>query len=540
MSAPQPSSGKQRAPSNVENATLTPFRHRAFAILWSATVISNVGVWMQNAAAGWLMTTLTNDPFLVSMVQVATSVPLFLLALPAGALADILDRRMLLIAVQATAAIVAGVFGYLVHAQLVSPDGLLVFIVTMGATAALITPAWYAIVPQLVPAALLRPAVALNGVGVNISRAIGPALAGLIIAAWGIASPFWLDAASTLVVIAALLWWKPPAEEFNRLPPERFSRAIAAGLRHARNNMHLRATLIRGGGFFVVASAYWALLPLTARHQIDGGPALYGLLLGGIGAGAVSGAFTLPFFNRRLGPDRLVAAGVAGTAVALVLFGLAQRPVLAVMASLLAGVSWILVLATMTVSAQVVLPAWVRGRGLSVFVAVMFGSLTVGSALWGKVAAWAGLPAAHVIAAVCALASVPLLWRWKLQPSAALDLTPSMHWQDPVLAQDVGHDRGPVLVTVEYHIDPERRDAFLRTLGQLGGERRRDGAFDWWVFEDVAVQGRFVETFMLDSWVDHLRQHARVSNTARALQERVDAFQLQGKPVVTHLIASTP
>jgi len=540
MAAPLAFSSSDKAKPAADGSTLSPFRHPAFTVLWLATVVSNVGVWMQNAAAGWLMTGLTSDPFLVSLVQVATSVPVFLFALPAGALADIVDRRRLLIAMQVAAAVLVAAFGFLVHAGRVTPGVLLAFVVLAGTAAALIMPAWQSIVPQLVPRAHLQPAVALNSIGVNISRAIGPALAGLVITVWGLASPFWVNTATTLGVIAALIWWHPKEDAAARhLPPERFHRAIAAGLRHARYNPHLRATLIRSAGFFIVASAYWALLPLVARRQIAGGPALYGILLGAIGAGAVCAAFVLPLLKRHLGPDRLVAAAVIGTAAALILFGLARQPPIALVASVLAGISWISVLATLNVSAQVALPGWVRGRGLSIFVAVMFGSLTVGSALWGQVAVWAGLPAAHFTAAAAALITIPLLWSWKLQSGAALDLTPSMHWPEPVLAQEVEEDRGPVLVTVEYLIRPEDRTPFLVALSKLGDERRRDGAFDWWIFEDVAKPGRFVETFMLDSWIEHMRQHARVSNTDRELQERVRGFQIQGTPQVTHLIAAS-
>ena len=526
--------------SDATRSAWTPFRDRAFTVLWIATVVSNVGVWMQNAAAGWLMTGLTADPFLVSLVQVATSVPMFLFALPAGALSDIVDRRRLLIAMQVVAAVLVAAFGFLVHAGRVTPGVLLAFVAMAGTAAALIMPAWQTIVPQLVPRTRLQPAVALNSVGLNISRAIGPALAGLVITVWGLASPFWVNAATTTGVIAALIWWHPKEDAAaGRLPPERFYRAISTGLRHARYNTDLRATLIRAAGFFVMASAYWALLPLVARYQIAGGPALYGLLLGAIGAGAVCAAFVLPLLKRYLGPDRLVAAAVIGTAAAMILFGLARQPPVALVASVLAGISWISALATLNVSAQVALPDWVRGRGLSIFVAAMFGSLTVGSALWGKVALWAGLSAAHFIAATAALVTIPLLWKWKLQTGAALDLTPSMHWPEPVLAHEVEQDRGPVLVTVEYLIRPEDRTTFLVALSKLGDERRRDGAFDWWIFEDVAKPGRFVETFMLDSWIEHMRQHARVSNTDRELQERVRDFHIQGTPQVTHFVAAS-
>jgi MFS family permease len=530
-----------RLPDRIDatRSAWAPFRHLAFTVLWIATVVSNVGTWMQNAAAGWLMTSLAPDPFMVSLVQVATSLPLFLFALPAGALADIVDRRRLLVVIQVVVTILVAAFALVIGLGWVTPGLLLAFTFLAAAAAALIMPAWQSIVPQLVPRQDLQPAVALNSVGLNISRAIGPALAGLIIAVWGMAAPFWVNAVTTVGVIAALIWWRPPVDDAGaRLPPEQFHRAVAAGLRHARHNPHLRATLVRAMGFFIFASAYWALLPLVARNQVAGGPELYGLLLGAIGAGAVAAAFLLPWLKRQLGADRLVAAGTLGTALALLMFALARAPAVALAASLIAGVSWIAVLATINVSAQVALPGWVRGRGLSIFGTVMFGSLTLGSAVWGKVAALTGLPAAHLIAMGGALVTIPILWRWKLQTGADLDLRPSMHWPEPALAQDVEADRGPVLVTVEYRIRPDDRAPFLVALARLAGERRRDGAFDWDVFEDMAQPGRFVETFMLDSWIEHLRQHARVTQADRELQDSVNRFHIDGAPTVTHLIAA--
>jgi MFS family permease len=530
----------QASATRPEGSSLAPFRSPPFTVLWIATVVSNVGVWMQNAAAGWLMTGLTTDPFVVSLVQVATSLPIFFLALPAGALADIVDRRRLLIAMQIAVTILVAAFGALVSAGRVTPNILLDFLFLAASAAAIVMPTWQSIVPQLVEPADLQPAVAMNSVGVNISRAIGPALAGLVIAAWGLASPYWVNAATTVGVIAALIWLRPAIDDdAGRLPPEHFYRAIAAGLRHARFNAPLRATLLRAVGFFLFGSAYWAMLPLLARKQIVGGPELYGLLLGTIGVGAVAAAFFLPMLKRRLGPDRTFAAGSFGTGLALLLFGLARQPAIALVASLIAGMSWISVLATLNVSAQVSLPGWVRGRGLSVFVAVMFASLTVGSAVWGKAAGGIGLPAAHFVAAAGVCLSVPLLWRWKLHTGARLDLTPSMHWPQPLPFQEIDSDRGPVLVTVEYHVSSTDRSAFLTALAKLAGERRRDGAFEWGVYEDIAEQGRFVETFMLDSWVDHLRQHRRVSNTDKELQHIVHAFNVGEPPKVTHLLAAS-
>jgi predicted MFS family arabinose efflux permease len=517
-----------------------PFQHTTFAILWTATVAANIGTWMYNAAAGWLITTLTPDPVVVSLVQVATSAPMFLFALPAGALADILDKRRLLIAVVLVSTCIASAIAALVSLGWVTPAVLLTFTFLLGATAALTAPAWQAVVPSLVPQHDLAPAISANGVGVNISRAVGPALGGVIIAGFGIAMPFWLNALSNVGIIAALLWWRSPPPPAHRLPAERFVSAMRAGFRHTRHNLHLRATLIRAVAFFLFASAYWALLPLVARDRIAGGPGLYGFMLGTIGAAAIGGAFILPWLKTTLGPDRVVAVGTVGTATALVLFGLSHEPLTGLAASALAGVSWIWVLASFNVSAQVALPDWVRGRGLSMFVTVLFGAIALGSALWGRAAGLIGLPQALFAAAAGAVVMIPATWRWKLQTSAGADLAPSMHWPEPVVDREIAPDRGPIMVTVEYRIQPDNREAFLAALEEIGHERRRDGAYAWGVFEDASQTGRFVETFHVESWLEHLRQHERVTNADRVLQDIVDRHHLDGAPEVKHFIAAFP
>jgi predicted MFS family arabinose efflux permease len=515
-----------------------PFRHPAFVVIWIASVVASVGTWMYTAASGWLMTGLNPDPLIVSLVQVAASLPIFLIAIPAGALADIVDRRRFLIAGEVANTVIAAIFAGLVTLDLVTPGILLMFTFLIGAFGALTAPAWQAVTPELVPKEDLQTAIAANSVGFNISRAIGPALGGALTAAFGIAAPFWVNAASNLGINFGLLWWRPPRGRASRLPAEKFGRAIRTGLRYARNNPDLRATLLRAVGFFVFASAYWALLPLVARSQLATGPEIYGVLLGAIGAGAVGAAFALPWARARLGADRLVAAGTIGTAVALVLFGVARSSATALVASLLAGASWIAVLSTLNVSAQVALPEWVRARGLALFMTVYFGAHTAGSVLWGQVAALAGLPLAHFMAAVGALVIIPLTWRWHLQTGAEVDLTPSMHWPVPIVSRELEQDRGPVLVTVEYRIDPAQRRPFLAALDRLSHERRRDGAYRWGVFEDAADPARFVETFSVESWLEHMRQHERVTQADRVLENEVRRFQVEGEPKVTHMIAA--
>jgi MFS family permease len=515
-------------------------RYPVFRSLWIATVVSNVGSWMYNAASGWLMTSLTPSPLIVSLVQVANSLPLFLFALPAGALADTLDKRRLILALEILTTLLSAVFALLVTLHAVNATLLLLSIFVLGILAALETPAWQAIVPQLVPDSALSSAVAVNSVGINISRVIGPAITGYIIVGLGVAAPFWLDAFSNGGVIGVIFRWRPPPRTTLRpLPAERLSGAIRAGVRYARYNRALRATLARAVGFFFFASAYWALLPLVARNQLQGGPALYGTLLAAIGAGAVVGALFLPRMQARMGADGVVVLGQAGTAAALVLFGLAHQPWVAALACLLAGISWIVVLAILNVSAQIVLPDWVRGRGLAVYVTVFFGTMTLGSAFWGLTAEQSGLGPAHYLAGGGALIALWVTRRWKLHVEPAVDLTPSMHWPPPVLADGLDKDAGPVLVTIEYHVDAANREAFLAALVPLAYERQRDGAYDWNVFQDTEHPERMIETFLSDSWLDHLRQHGRVTRADQAAEDEVRRL-VRAPPRIAHYIAARP
>jgi len=515
----------------------SPLRNRSYAVLWTATVVTNIGWWMYGAAAGWLMTGLSIDPLMVSLVQVASSLPMFLLALPAGALADIVDKRRLLILTEIGVVLVSTMLATLVWLDRITPLVLLFFTFLLGAGAALVAPSWQAIVPLLVRRPEELPAaVALNSVGVNISRAIGPALVGVLTLGVGVSAPFWVNAFSNFGTVGALIWWRSPEATSDELPTERFLNAIVAGGRYARHNSLLRATLFHAVGFFVFASAYWALLPLVARTQIGGGPGLYGVLLGAIGAGAILGALALPKLRAKLGPNGLVNAAAVGTAIALGLFGAARDPWTALGASLLAGVCWIAAVSSFNVSAQFALPEWVRGRGLAIYVTVFSGALTLGSALWGQLASMVGLSMAHFVAAAGALLAIPLTQRWKLQASAGVDLAPSMHWPAPVTSLQIEEDAGPVLVTVEYKVVPRYCKTFLAAIERMSAQRRRDGAYAWGVFEDAAEPGRFVETFLVDSWLEHLRQHARVTNADRELEERVHGLLIE-EPTVTHLIS---
>jgi predicted MFS family arabinose efflux permease len=461
---------------------------------------------------------------------------MFLFALPAGALADVLDARRLLVFVEGAIIVAAIPFALLVELDRMTPVLLLTFTFLLETGAAMGAPAWQSIVPRLVPRAELPAAVAANSVSVNMSRALGPALGGFLMSAVAIAAPFWVNAFSNVGSIGALIWWRPHDRARDGLPAERLASAIRTGLRFARNTPPLRATLVRAVGFFFFASAYWALLPLVARKQVAGGPELYGLLLAAIGGGAIAGAFAIPSLRAKLGADGLVAAGQVGTALAMALFGIAREPAIAAMASLIAGVCWIAAVSTLNVSTQVSLPEWVRARGLAVYVAIMFGSMTIGSATWGEVASCCGLAFANLAAAAGAVIAVAITWRWKLHRGEALDLTPSMYWPEPIVTGTVEDDEGPVMVTIEYRIAHEHRKAFLAAKDALERQRRRGGAYAWGLFEDTSVPGRFVESFRVESWIEHLRQHERATVADRGLDERVRGYS-EIAPRATHFIA---
>jgi MFS family permease len=505
--------------------------------IWTSSIIANVGIAIFDTGSGWLMTSLNAHPMVVSLVQVATTLPMFLFTLPAGALTDIIDARRLLIVVQSLIVVVATAFAALVLFDRSAPDTLLLTNFLLGAGGALCSPAWLSVTPLLVSRDELDNATAANSVGYNLSRAVGPAIGGIAIATIGVSAPFWIFALSNLGVIGALLWWRPKQRCTKGLPAERLTSAVRTGLRYAANNRHLRATLIRALAFFPFASAYWALLPLVARHQMNNGPEVYGALLAAIGAGAIGGSFALTWLKAKIGPDRLAGLGSLGTALALALFGMAREPAVAFLASAVAGASWTIVLASLYVSAQVALPDWVRGRGLAVFLTVYFGAMTAGSAAWGEIAGIEGLSSALLIAAAGAAVAIPLTWRWKLQTAAGLDLTPAMHWRTPNFSLRVENDQGPILVTVDYRVDGKNRSAFLEAIDEMGYERKRDGAFAWGVFEDATDPGRFVETFLIESWLElrHLRE--RVTNADRMLEDQIRGL-LSSPPSVTFLVAS--
>lgn len=522
----------------MTDQTAKPLSSPVFRALWIATIVSNIGTWMHDVGAGWLMTSLSANPLMVALVQAATTLPMFLLALPAGALADIVDRRKLLIGAQLFSLVATALLALATVGGITTAPLLLALTAAIAVGAVLSAPTFQAIVPELVPGKALQQAVALNSLGVNIARAIGPALGGIIIAAAGTGAVFALNAVSVLGVIAVIYRWRRDVPQ-RHLPAEHFVGAMRAGMRYALSAPELKTVLIRSVGFFLFASALWALLPIVARRDLGLGPAGYGGLLTFMGLGAVAGAMLMPRLRGKLGANRTTIAASLLLAAAMVGLSLSHSFAAAAASLGAGGFAWIAMMAMLNGGAQASSPGWVKARALAIYLLVFQGSMTAGSTLWGAIAGRIGVPSTLLLAALL-LSAVTLLlaWRRPLDGMAKLDLAPSLHWPAPMIDNEIEHDRGPVLVTIEYRVDPARVPEFFAAMQDMRRIRRRDGAIHWGLYEDVAAPGFVTETFTVESWLEHLRQHDRVTNADRVQQDAVRAFQIgDTPPLVRHMVS---
>lgn len=492
---------------------------------------------MQNIAAAWLMTSLAPSPLYVALVQTATSLPIFLIGLPAGALADIVDRRRMLVVTQTWMLLAAAVLGVTTLYGLTTPWVLLGLTFALGLGATMNGPAWQAIVPELVPREQLPEAVALNSVGFNLARSVGPALGGVLVATLGVSVAFLLNALSFVAVVAVLLGWKRPPHR-SMAAAERMMSAIRAGVRYVRHDPPMVAVLVRAGMFVTCASAVWAVLPLIARVEIGQGSAGYGILVGSFGAGSVLGAVILSRLRRSVPVQLLLSTSSATFAVAA--FSIASLRVLGLVAAAmaLAGMCWMAQLSTLNVSAQQSLPSWVRARGMGVYLLVFQGGMAVGAFLWGLLAERVGMPAALMTSAACQALTILVAARFPLADVDIAKLEPSAPWPEPLVAGEPEPEAGPVMVVVEYNIDPARVHDFHRAISELGRIRRRSGASRWALLSDAADPRLWREVFLVESWGEHLRQHARVTAQDREIEQEAARFHtLDEPPKVAHWIA---
>jgi MFS family permease len=524
-----------------------PLRRALFRNRLLASIISNTGSWMQDTAGTWLMTALTTSPLLIALMQTAASLPVLLLGLPAGATADIFDRRRLLLLWAAWMLLAAVVLSALTLAGLIGAWSLLLLTFVLSIGSAMNGPTWQAIVPELVPRDELPDAIALNSAAFNIARAVGPAAGGLVVAAFasvltGAGVAFLINAVSFVAVLVVVFQWKRTPFFSSALPAERLAASIRAGVRYARFTPALRAILIRAFLLTFCVSGMWALLAVVAREDLRWGAMGYGILTGCIGLGAVAGAIWLPRFRQRFKTDVIVATAALGFVVTLLVMAWVHRFVPLILAMFLGGVAWTSTTSSLNVAVQLSVPAWVQARSLGLYQMIFQGGLAIGSAVWGLVAEHAGTSVALSAGAAGLVASIAAARRYPLMTAAGLDHSPgrlahALSRAAPQLVIEPNPEDGPVLITVTFRIDPARADEFVQAAHELGRVRRRDGAARWALFRDPFDPRRYVETYVLESWLERQRQIERFTVADNAIRNRVFSFHTDSAPpVVSRMI----
>jgi MFS family permease len=503
-----------------------------FRALWIAQFASNVGTWMQTVGAQWLL--VDRSPLLVSLVQAASTLPIVALALPAGAWADLVDRRRLLLGAQLAMFLAAAALAVTTAAGALSPVLILALTFALGCGTAVAGPAWQAIQPDLVDRAVLPQAAALNGLNMNIARAVGPAVGGFVVAAVGAGWVFALNALSFVGIAVTVALWRSP-ERADTGPPERLGEALRAGGRYVRNSATVRRLLYRAVLFIPAASAVWALLPVVAAGNLGLGSGGYGVMLGAVGIGAVVGALVIPRLRARVGTARLITMATVVAAVAIAVVATAGDAVLVGVALLPVGGAWIAVMSSLNSGLQLALPNWVRARGLAYYLAVFGGAQALGAVAWGTLADRTTVSTALLVAAAALAAGALVGLRSPMPDTAALDRTPSAHWPAPQLTVTPEPADGPVLVTLTYRVADADAAAFTAAMRRVGRSRRRTGALRWELFRDGADPTRFVESYLVGTWAEHLRQHeGRLTGADRRFEEQAHRF-VQGAPEVAHL-----
>ncbi len=534
--------------SSVESKTLQsngfePLKIPLFRDRFIAATVSNVGSWMQDTAGTWLMTALTTSPLLIALMQTAASLPVVVLGLLAGATADIIDRRRLLIFWQAWMLGAVAILSVLTFGGFIGPWWLLTLTFMLNIGTAMNNPAWQAIVPELVPQEMIADAVTLNSVSINLARAAGPALGGLMVGAFAIAhngagSVFLLNSLSFVGVIWVLYRWKRQPIFKSALPAERLVGSMRSGLRYMRHAPALRTTLIRSFLFTFFASAVWALLAVVAKRDLHQGAMGYGVLNGSLGAGALCGASLLPRMRRRIEADVLIGGSTFAFVGTLAVMAFVHIPAVVILTLMVAGFAWTSSMSTFNVSVQLSVPAWVKARALGAYQMTFQCGMALGSVLWGYIAEHASTPKALAAAGVGLLLSMPFALKLHILRGELPDLSPYVYKRaapSPVLETD--EDDGPVRVSIQYKVRVEDYDAFITAMHKLGAIRLRDGALRWAIFRDVTDPTRLNETFLVESWMDYLRQRERFTAGDHAIRDAAWKYH-QGLelPAISHMI----
>lgn len=537
---PTPDPTPDRSSATLSSSPWAPLFQPVFRKLWGVWLIANTCMWMNDVAAAWLMTSLTTSPVMVALVQTAATLPVFLLGLPSGAMADIVDRRRFFMVTQFWIAGTASILCLAILSGVINPTLLLVLTFANGIGLAMRWPVYSAIVPELVPRSQLPSALALNGVGMNASRIVGPIIAGMLIASAGTAWVFVLNAVLSVVAGLVVLTWRRESKP-SALPGERFLGAIRVGVQYVRQSPRMRTALLHVFLFFAQSTALLALLPLIAMRMPGGSAGTYTLLLASMGAGAILSATLIPRWRRTYSHDDIVRRGSWAQAGTMVVVAFAPNIWIALPAMVVTGIAWLTVANTLSVAAQLSLPDWVRARGMSTYQMALMGGSAIGAALWGQVATLTDVRTSLIVAAVTGTVALWAIRGRRLEDSATEDLTPSHRLKAPVPAWQFDPHDGPVLTTVEYRIDPARESEFRLVMQETQRRRLSRGALSWELFRDTADPGRYIEYMIDESWLEHLRHFDRLTYSDELLRDRRHSLHIgDAPPLVTRSIAAPP
>ena len=516
----------------------TPLQNRVFAMLWLAWMTSNICMWMSDVAASWMMTSLSNSPIMVALIQTASNLPVFLMGLPSGALADIVNRKKYFVITQIWLAGVAALLCFFTFVGSLSAELLLVLTFMNGIGLAMRWPVFAAIIPDLVNREQLPAALALNGMAMNASRIIGPLVAGALIASAGTEYVFALNMVLSLAITVIIMQWKYQAD-VSTLPGERFLGAIRVGIQYVKSSSRMRAVLIRIFLFFVQSSALMALLPIIAKEHFSGDAGTFTLLLSSLGFGAVISGAQLPWLRLRFDRNQLVFMGQVILSASAIGVVLAPNLWIAAPLMMINGAAWIITANSLSIAAQFALPSWIRARGMSIFQMSLMGGSAIGAAVWGKLADSTDVTVSVICGSIFGFIAVLGTNHLKIEGGTEEDLAPVCPIEHAIPDRNIDHDEGPVMISVEYQIDPNHMQEFKKLMKQSKNARLRQGAMSWSLFEDAEKEGKILEYFVFETWADYLRRFDRFTTNDLNLQDERFSFHLgDTAPIITRRVAS--
>ncbi|MEO5757749.1 MAG: MFS transporter [Mesorhizobium sp.] len=516
-------------PDSESVSALAPFRHGIFRAVWSASLVSNFGGLIQGVGAAWMMTTIATSSYQVALVQASTTLPIMLFALVAGAIADSFDRRKVMLVAQTFMLVVSVLLTIFTYLGLITPWTLLAFTFLIDSGTALNSPSWQASVGDIVPRNKVPAAVALNSMGFNLTRSVGPAIGGIIVAAAGAAAAFAANAVSYIGLIVVLARWKPDLP-VSALPRESLGAAMGAGLRYVAMSPNIGKVLVRGLAFGFSAGAVLALLPLVARDVVKGDALTYGIMLGAFGIGAVGGALLSVRLRQLLSSETMVRSAFAGFALCAFNAAISTHAWQTSLGLLIGGACWVIALSHFNVTVQMATPRWVVGRVLSVYQTATFGGIALGSWVWGVVADAHGAETALIAAAITMLAGGAIGLLLPLPQQPILNLDPLNRFKEPHLALDLKPRSGPIAIMIEYVIRHEDEKDFLAIMAERGRIRRRDGARNWTLARDLENPTIWIEHYHTPTWLEYIRHNGRITHADAVISERIRALHSGEEP----------